>query len=143
MKIIIDRTTNAVIAKTTDDNFIPTPEQLVIDAPAGHAFEDDMTGLYWDGTDLQCDPVAAEAMRIAMSRVTKFTQLDFLKRFTEEEEIAIYTAAEQSILVRVWLDKFKMAKDYIDITDERTISGIRGLEAAGIIGVGRAEEILK
>lgn len=83
--------------------------------------------------------LAAE-MNVAESGITK---LAFMERFTESELVAIYSAAKQSVAVEVWLEKLKMTTGNIVLTDFRTISGVRGLEAAGLIASGRAMEILK
>jgi hypothetical protein len=68
--------------------------------------------------------------------------LDFRNRFTQAEKIAIYTAAKQVVAIQVWIDDLASAKD-VNVTHTQTIEGINALEAAGLIGVGRAAEILK
>lgn len=73
--------------------------------------------------------------------ITKLTKLEYMNRFTDTELAGIYTAAKVSIDVEVWLEKFKLATE-IDLTDERTIAGLRTLEAAGLLVEGRAAEIL-
>lgn len=82
----------------------------------------------------------ASEMNVAEPGITK---LAFMERFTDAELVAIYSAAKQSAAVEVWLEKLKMTTGNIVLTDIRTISGVRGLEAAGLIAVGRAAEILK
>lgn len=53
------------------------------------------------------------------------TRLKFRNRFTMDEKVAIYTAAES-----------------IDLSDPATISGVQALEDAGILAEGRAVEVL-
>lgn len=77
----------------------------------------------------------------------RLTRLDFLNRFTDAELAGIFAAAKQSIALEVWLAKFNAATPEadgtsIDACDERTIVGIHMLESAGLIGSGRANEIL-
>lgn len=69
------------------------------------------------------------------------TRLEFLNKFTDEELVAIYTAAKSNISVEIMMDKVKAA-EYISLTDEKTISGVTMLETVGLITEGRAQEIL-
>lgn len=74
--------------------------------------------------------------------VTKnLTNLDFLNRFTQAERIAIRTAAQSNAAVADYL-AMQDAASGIDLTDTRTIAGVNALEAAGLIGAGRAAQIL-
>ena len=88
--------------------------------------------------------VIEKAPTPAPRRVTK---LDYMQRFTDTEMAGIYSAAKSSIAVEVWLAKFNATTPEPDGTsmnldDPRTIGGLQALEAAGLIGVGRAAEIL-
>lgn len=83
--------------------------------------------------------LAAE-MNVSEPGITKLT---FMERFTDAELVTIYSAAKQSVAVEVWLEKLKMTTGNIVLTDPRTVAGVRGLEAAGLIAVGRAAEILQ
>lgn len=67
--------------------------------------------------------------------------LAFRSRFTDAEKIAIYTAAKTNVQVQIWLDDLMAASD-VNLDDSRTIAGVQALEAAGLIGAGRAAEIL-
>jgi hypothetical protein len=67
--------------------------------------------------------------------------LDFRNRFTQDEKIAIYTAAKSVVAIQVWIDDLASAKD-VNVTHDQTIAGINALESAGLIGAGRAAEIL-
>lgn len=67
--------------------------------------------------------------------------LSFRSRFTDAEKIAIYTAAETSIPVRVWLDDLSSAQD-VDVSDPRIIAGVSAMEFGGLIAAGRAAVIL-
>lgn len=69
------------------------------------------------------------------------TKLEWMNRFTDIELATIYTAAKQSIAVEIWLEKFRLSSE-VNTGDQRTIDGVQALEVAGIIGVGRAQEIL-
>lgn len=69
--------------------------------------------------------------------------LAFRSRFTDGEKIAIYTAAESSLGVRVWLDDLAAAQgQMVDLNDERIVAGVNAMEFGGMIGAGRAAEIL-
>jgi hypothetical protein len=72
---------------------------------------------------------------------TKLTRLQFRSRFTSSEKAVIYSAADASISVKIWLDDLAVA-EFIDLSDPSTIAAVQGLEAAGLISAGRATEIL-
>lgn len=69
------------------------------------------------------------------------TKLAYMKRFTDTELATIFTAAKTEVMIEVWLEKFKVAED-IDLADPETMAGVQALEAFGLIGAGRAAEIL-
>ena len=72
----------------------------------------------------------------------RLSKLEFLNRFTDQELEGIYIAAETSIPVKIWFDKFKLA-EYIDLADSLTIAGLSKLEQGGLIALGRPNEILR
>ncbi|TCS98749.1 hypothetical protein EDC36_104173 [Tepidimonas ignava] len=69
------------------------------------------------------------------------SKLAFMERFTDEELAAIYAAAKTDVRVEVWMDKMKLASE-IDLADPRTRAGVEALETLGLIGQGRAAEVL-
>lgn len=83
------------------------------------------------------------------------TITQFRDRFTLDEKRAIYGAAAAVQDVRIWLDDLAAvtvvldpADPYrvlsgVDLTDPRTVAGVQGLEAAGLLAAGRAAEILE
>jgi hypothetical protein len=72
------------------------------------------------------------------------TILDFRSKFTTEEKVAIYTAANSNVLIKIWLDDLNAVQNNIvNLEDPRTIVGVQGLELAGIIASGRSNEILE
>jgi len=73
--------------------------------------------------------------------VSSLTRVEFTERMTLAEQAAIYEAAETSPLVRVFVERLRMS-EHVGLDDPRTIEGINALEAAGLIAVGRAAEIL-
>jgi len=85
------------------------------------------------------DPVVETTAYVPAPRL--LTKLNYMNRFTDAELAGIYTAAKSVIQVEVWLEKFKAATD-VDLDDPRTQGGVHALEAAGLIGEGRANEIL-
>jgi len=74
---------------------------------------------------------------------TTMTVLEFRSRFTQAEKIAIYNAADSNVEIRIWLDDLNAVRDgLVDSTDPRTVSSVQNIENAGLIAVGRANEIL-
>ena len=76
----------------------------------------------------------------AVSR--RITKLSFRNRFTDAEKLALYTAAESSIQLRIYLDDLAAA-EFVDLDYPATVAGVQALEQAGIIGAGRAAQILE
>jgi len=69
--------------------------------------------------------------------------LAFRSRFTPDEKVAIYTAAKSSVEIQIWLDDLAAAQNNeVNLDDPRTIDGANALEGAGLIGPGRAAEVL-
>lgn len=97
-------------------------------------FRGDMPPLskyYWDKSQLAFLPRGDVAI----------TQLAFRNRFLPAEKTAIYTAAESNVEVRIWLDDLA-ATTSVRLNNAQTIASVQALEAAGLIGPGRADEIL-
>lgn len=74
-------------------------------------------------------------------QVRRVSRLAFRNRFTDAEKLAIYTAAESSAQIRVWLDDLAAA-EFIDLDYPATVAGVQALELAGLIGAGRAAEVV-
>lgn len=72
---------------------------------------------------------------------TQFTSLEFLDRFTDDEQLTVVTATLQSAQVKLWYDKM-LAASYVDINDPRTAVGIDTLIAVGLIAADRRDAIL-
>lgn len=70
------------------------------------------------------------------------SKLDFLKRLTFAERVAIETAAETDPEVRVAKESLAMA-DYIMVDDPEMIQGIDIYISKGIIQPNRRDDILK
>ena len=69
------------------------------------------------------------------------TKLAFMHLFTDAELVAIYTAAKSSVAIEVWIKKLEASTD-VTLSNQATIDGVNALEAAALIGVGRAAQIL-
>ena len=69
------------------------------------------------------------------------TKLEYLRRFTDKERIAIRAAAEQNAALADYLQLMEAAQD-INTGDEDTVAAVTMLEQVGLIAAGRAQEIL-
>lgn len=69
------------------------------------------------------------------------TKLEYLRRFTVEERVAIRAAAEQNAVLADYLALMELAQE-INTGDPDTIAAVQMLEQAGLIATGRAQEIL-
>ncbi len=109
--------------------------------------------IVWD-TETIISKEALDAWILANPQITdkKITVLAFRNRFTQEEKITIELAAIdnpaatmndriQSAGLRVVMTDLATAI-FIDLADPRTIGIVTTLEQSGIIGAGRADEIL-
>lgn len=74
--------------------------------------------------------------------VTKLTKLEYLRRFTQDERIAIRQAASASPVLDDYLRLLELAED-VTLTDPDTMAAVAMLEAVGLLVAGRAEEILR
>jgi hypothetical protein len=69
------------------------------------------------------------------------TKLEYLRRFTMEERIAVRQAAESSPMLADYLAMMELAEE-IDTGDADTIGAVNMLEQVGLIAAGRANEVL-
>lgn len=89
--------------------------------------------------------VAAEQVAAAPVEDLRITRLAFLDRFADAEAVAIDLASlgatVQAAGLRRYLHKVNSAT-YIDLGRTDTREGVQALETAGLLGAGRALEIL-
>ena len=72
----------------------------------------------------------------------QFTSLEFLDLFTEDEQLAVATAAMQSAQVKLWYDR-TLAASLITLADPRTEAGLQALAGAGLLTQARKDEIVE
>lgn len=72
---------------------------------------------------------------------TQFTSLEFLERFTEQEQLLVVGATLQVPQVKLWYDKM-LAASFVDLNDPRTEAGLAALVAVELISAARMQEIL-
>ena len=72
---------------------------------------------------------------------TKFTSLEYLDRFTEQEQVDIVTATNSNIQIKLFYDRL-LAATFIDLEDQRTEAGIDALISAGLLDESRKEELM-
>lgn len=94
-------------------------------------------GYLYDGTDY-----TAPTPPTPPTHRTRLTRLEFRNLFTQSEKQALYTAAQSSVDVQIYLDDVNAAQ-YIETTDASTVNGLGALVAAGILTQARADEILE
>ena len=69
------------------------------------------------------------------------TKLEYLRRFTTDERVAIRAAAAANPVLDDYLKLMELAQE-INTGDPDTIAAVTMLEQAGLIATGRAQEIL-
>jgi hypothetical protein len=104
------------------------------------AFQIDPTGqqVTVDGTIIGFEQVATSVPPHIPFVVDK---TNFLERFTDTELATILTTAKTQIAIEVYVKRLNEAPT-VDIAAPRTIAGVKQLETYGLIGVGRADQIL-
>ena len=108
------------------------------DSPlADNWIENDTAGIGWS----YADGVFTPPVVVPPAPVRVLTKLQYMNRFTDAELAGIYTAAKSVVQIEIWLEKFKLASE-INLDDASTIGGLQAMEASGLIGAGRAAEIL-
>lgn len=99
----------------------------------------------WKGmeftTHAHSEFIAEEVATQEPANLGQISKLAYMERFTDAELANIYAATKISPAVEVWLEKFKLA-EFIDLADPRTLAGLQALESNGLIGTGRALEVL-
>lgn len=134
MKLIIQN--NRIAASATDAY---TGPDVFIDAPADFDVTRMSEYRYQDGA-------------LILAPDTRVTRLAFRNRFTSAEKATMEMAAlddpaapmaqrQQAAMLRANLAD-TAAATFIDLARAETRSGVQSLEAGGLIGVGRAAEIL-
>jgi hypothetical protein len=78
---------------------------------------------------------------VAVAAPRRLTHKGFSDRFTDAEMQAILPACQANAALNAWWEKFKLARD-INLDDPATQGGVQALEIAGLIGEGRAAEVL-
>lgn len=78
------------------------------------------------------------AQSYVVARVAPF---DFLSRFTPTERAAIRMAAQTNAVIADYIAMVDAAP-MVNLTSELTTTGVNSLESAGLIGAGRAAQIL-
>ena len=72
---------------------------------------------------------------------TQFTSLEFLDRFTGQEQIAVVTATLANAQVKLWYDKM-LAASFVDLNDERVGFGLDALVGSGLLTEDRKQQIM-
>lgn len=110
-----------------------------------HAYTSDEP-VNWPGMSFDAfNHIAVVAAAPVVQR--RLTKRQYMNLFTDTELAAIYSAAKAVVQIEVWLAKFNAATPdpdgtSIDLDNPETLAGLQALEGAGLIGPGRAAEIL-
>lgn len=85
--------------------------------------------------------MTGSAPDIAPAPVLRITVGAFKRRMTQAERIAIRAAAAGNPIVYDFVDLLD-SSSYADLSDPLLIAGLQQMETAGLLGAGRADEIL-
>ena len=84
-------------------------------------------------------------LQVPVSADRRITKLAFMTRFTDLEAVMIDLASQGATIEAATMRRYQAkvnAAEWIDLERADTRSGVQTLEAVGLIGVGRALEIL-
>jgi hypothetical protein len=78
----------------------------------------------------------------------RLSKLEFIDLLTDTEYATILGAARESVAIEAWIKKLELATPNddgtsIDLDDPRTQGGVQALGLIGLLGDGRAEEIMR
>lgn len=73
--------------------------------------------------------------------VRSMTSLQFMGRFTEEEQLSIVTQTMSNPMIKLWYDRLIAATEVIP-GDARLVAGVEALVQHGLITAERAAEVL-
>jgi hypothetical protein len=119
-------------------DYDPLPEFApnIVMVPVDGVTPEPKSGWFYDGTDFsEPDPQPAPDYG------TKISRLAMKLRMTADERKDIRAAAESNADVFDFMDLLSDST-YIDLTRAETVGGVNSLETAGLLGPGRADEIL-
>ena len=85
-----------------------------------------------EATYVEPEPAAPVALNLS--------SLAFLDLFTEQEQIAVASAAMTNVHAKLWYDR-TLAAEFITLDDPRTEAGLDALVAMGLITEPRKTEI--
>lgn len=71
----------------------------------------------------------------------QFTSLEFLDLFTDEEQLAVASAAMSTAQVKLWYDRM-LAASFVSLSDPRTSAGLQALVSAGLLTQVRRNAIV-
>ncbi|WP_434632072.1 hypothetical protein [Chromobacterium sp. CV08] len=81
------------------------------------------------------------AVDVSVAIPRRMTHKQFMARFSDAEIQGMLNAFGDNPALRPWWERFSLARD-ISLDDAVTQNGVQALEAAGLIGKGRAAEVL-
>lgn len=73
---------------------------------------------------------------------TQFTSLEYLDRFTQDEQEAIVGATYSNVQIKLYYDRL-LAATFIDLDDPRTEAGIDALIAAELLAPDRKAALMQ
>lgn len=111
------------------------------DGAEAYRYQSD-TPVEWNGMEFSThDHVALAQQPVTPTGTRTMTKLEYLRRFTVDERVAIRAAAAQNAVLADYLQLMELATE-INTGDTDTVAAVTMLEQAGLIAAGRAQEIL-
>ncbi len=125
----IDLNTNIVTSVTQTHSEVIVPHMIEI-----QEFDISLLGKRYNSQTGEFEYVAPPPVR-------DLPKVDYLKRFTQAERIAIRNAGKTDDLVNDYIELMNAAVT-VHLDDPDTVAGVNALESAGALATGRAAEIL-
>lgn len=119
----------------------PEPPSIPAQKVVGQPYPN-WTGVEWVMVPYFDPPAPPDpAEQAVVATTSPITKLQFLDLLTDAEIGNILDAAKTVKPIAVFVKKLELAGD-INLSDPRTIAALNALEAAGLLGSGRAARIL-
>ena len=126
-------------ADLTPYGYLPVTPNKPTDAPEDKQYV--MSGGQEVNGEWQVTWVLEDLPAPVVTYRTRLTRLEFRNQFTMAEKQALYTAAQSSVDIQIFLDDVNAA-EFVELKDQATIDGLDALVSAGMLTQERADEIL-
>lgn len=89
----------------------------------------------------EAEEATFEAERAALPVIRRYTPLEFMDLFSDEQQLAIVTATMTVPAVKLWYDRM-MAAQVVDLSDRRVTAGLAALVSEKLLTQDRVDQLI-